>query len=636
MSYETKAGVAVSCSFLCLVGVVLTSKLWDGQAANADTTPEGPQSAEVTGPPQPPIAGVMAPQSSLPNLQTPPTGDNGVLQVKGPEMSRPLVDMDKLFSKPKDPFQQEPLVAAEPPQNPSGASQNPVVPNFNAQPAPPPAAANQPANSSTPTFPLAAAEAGIADPKKAPDPKPAEDPGFAAMAAALKKKAADGEAIGNGVVDLAPKAGQSAAAAVIPEVKIPPAPNPAPSVEDALLAAKKKGEEEAAALNGTLDPKLDPKKVAAASTDNFSKELEKQKSLEQAAAKDGAANLKDPGKNGFEVLSGQSQPVPNAADAALAGGRQQINNGAGVVNNALNSAPIKPSEFSMEVPNAGKAPQGNGAAPVIPAMGAGAGSSQPQWPAGGPDGYPGRAEAAALDAGSRPNAAALLGAPTQPLERTPPPDNQFAQLRGNQTAPPGSGFPPVGTRAEVSAPVMAVKAPITPHVDSHSVDKFTSRTGDTYQSLAQEKYGSASYGQALMLYNRDYPMATDATKRDPETIVASQTIFIPPVRILQRDYGSVIPEQSAASAPAPGARVPAPTAPVVTTRAPLPEKRYRVPGGGAMFLTIARTKLGDENRWPEIYQLNPSFEPINLIPGGTVLRMPGDAKLDPADVPVSP
>ena len=60
-----------------------------------------------------------------------------------------------------------------------------------------------------------------------------------------------------------------------------------------------------------------------------------------------------------------------------------------------------------------------------------------------------------------------------------------------------------------------------------------------------------------------------------------------------------------------------------------------MPGGGAMFLTIARTKLGDENRWPEIYLLNPSFETTNLIPGGTVLRMPGDAKLDPADIPVS-
>ena len=53
-----------------------------------------------------------------------------------------------------------------------------------------------------------------------------------------------------------------------------------------------------------------------------------------------------------------------------------------------------------------------------------------------------------------------------------------------------------------------------------------------------------------------------------------------------------------------------------------------------MFLTIARARLGDENRWPEIYQLNPGFDPpTNLIPGGAVLRMPGDAKIDPADVP---
>src|SRR4051794_39318977 len=46
MSYETKAGVAVSCSFLCLVGVVLSSKLWEGQAANAGS-PAGQESVQV-------------------------------------------------------------------------------------------------------------------------------------------------------------------------------------------------------------------------------------------------------------------------------------------------------------------------------------------------------------------------------------------------------------------------------------------------------------------------------------------------------------------------------------------------------------------------------------------------------------
>jgi hypothetical protein len=218
MSYETKAGVAVSCSFLCLVGVVLTSKLWEGQPANADTSPDSQQSAEVVGPVAPPVNGGMAPQSTLPNLQSPPTGENVLQQVKGPEAAHPHLDVEALFAKPGDPFQQPPLIAADSPQTPAGAS-NAVVPDFNSQPAAPPSVANQPASSAVPAVPLAAAEAGIADPKKAQDPKPADETGFAAMAAALKKKAAGGETIGNGVVDLAPKAGQSAAA-VIPEVKV--------------------------------------------------------------------------------------------------------------------------------------------------------------------------------------------------------------------------------------------------------------------------------------------------------------------------------------------------------------------------------------------------------------------------------
>jgi hypothetical protein len=644
MSYETKAGVAVSCSFLCLVGVVLTSKLWEGQPANADTTPESQQSAEVVGAKALPVNGAMAPESTLPNLQPPPTGENVLQQVKGPEAARPRLNVEALFAKPGDPFQQSPLIVAEAPKDPAGGP-NAVVPNFNSQPPAPPSLANQPASSAVPALPLAAAEAGIADPKKASDPKPADETGFAAMAAELRKKAAGGETIGNGVVDMAPKAGQPAVA-VIPEVKV----SPPPGVDAALLAAQKKAQEEAAALNGVLDPKSDPKNVAAASADkdDVSQQLEKQKSLEQAAAKDpakevaaaaeaafaasqrpakdGAANLKDPVNNGFDTLTGQSKP------AALASGQQQINNGAAIVNNAVNNVP----NFSIEAQNAGKGPQGVGGAPVvIPAMGAVAGTNQPQLPANGIDGYPGRTETASADTGSRPNAGAVLGAPTSPQPRNTPPDDQFAQLRGNQTPPPNSGPPPVGTRADASVPAMAVKVPIAAQQDNWDDDQFSSRPGDTYQSLAQEKYGSARYGQALMLYNRDYPLATSATQRNPETIVAGQTIYVPPARILQRQYGSVIPDQSAAASPPLGNRAPAPTLPAVTAATPLPEKRYRVPGGGAMFLTIARTKLGDENRWPEIYRLNPSFEPTNLVPGGTVLRIPGDAKLDPADIPVA-
>ena len=324
MSYETKAGVAVSCSFLCLVGVVLTSKLWEGQPANADTTAENQQGAELVGPTSPPINGAMAPESTLPNLQRPPTGENVLQQVKGPETSRPLVDMGTLFPKRGDPFQQKPLIAADAPQ---ASSPNTAAPEFDSPPVAPLAVAIQPAPPSTPKFPLAAAEAGLADPKKVLDPKTTDDLDFAATAAALKKKAAGGETIGTGVVDLAPKAGQPAAP-VIPEVKI----SPPPGVDSALLAAQKKAQEEAAALNGGLDPK----NVAASSKDDIAKQLEKQKSLEQAAAKD---------------------PAKEVADAAFAASRQQ--------------APIKAPDFSRDALNAGKGSQGIGNAPVvIPAMGA--------------------------------------------------------------------------------------------------------------------------------------------------------------------------------------------------------------------------------------------------------------------------
>jgi hypothetical protein len=41
---------------------------------------------------------------------------------------------------------------------------------------------------------------------------------------------------------------------------------------------------------------------------------------------------------------------------------------------------------------------------------------------------------------------------------------------------------------------------------------------------------------------------------------------------------------------------------------------------------IARNTLGDDQRWGEIYNLNPQLR-ADLIPEGTDVRLPTDAKL---------
>jgi MraZ protein len=58
---------------------------------------------------------------------------------------------------------------------------------------------------------------------------------------------------------------------------------------------------------------------------------------------------------------------------------------------------------------------------------------------------------------------------------------------------------------------------------------------------------------------------------------------------------------------------------------PGPVQEYKVRGGGETFKGIARKTLGTSERWSDIHKLNPTFHADECIPGGTVLRIPGDA-----------
>ena len=63
---------------------------------------------------------------------------------------------------------------------------------------------------------------------------------------------------------------------------------------------------------------------------------------------------------------------------------------------------------------------------------------------------------------------------------------------------------------------------------------FYARAENTYQSIARNVYRSDTYAQAPALYNRDHLLATPAAKEHPETILAGQRVYEPPVRILKR------------------------------------------------------------------------------------------------------
>jgi hypothetical protein len=93
---------------------------------------------------------------------------------------------------------------------------------------------------------------------------------------------------------------------------------------------------------------------------------------------------------------------------------------------------------------------------------------------------------------------------------------------------------------------------------------------------------------------------------------------------------SPAPTSTTPAAPAASpAAAPAPTAsPASGAAAAAPEKRYRVDGNGEMVRDIAAKTLGNRDRSTDINLLNQNrINPEYPIPAGTVLRLPGDARV---------
>src|SRR5207245_8041992 len=90
---------------------------------------------------------------------------------------------------------------------------------------------------------------------------------------------------------------------------------------------------------------------------------------------------------------------------------------------------------------------------------------------------------------------------------------------------------------------------------------------------------------------------------------------------------------SAGSAPQTNSLLAPPTISVKPLPPPESLPLYRVHEGGEMLREIARHTLGDADRWTDIYRVNPRVDPKELIPSGSQLRLPRDARIDPQDIP---
>lgn len=250
--------------------------------------------------------------------------------------------------------------------------------------------------------------------------------------------------------------------------------------------------------------------------------------------------------------------------------------------------------------------------------------------------------------------------PTMPGVETP--------SRPSGEAPQRPVPPPLGSVPTAVAPTFAIPAPAAsrpaatgPRVESYDEESYHVQPGDSYRGISRTFYNTDRYEKALALFNRAHPQASEGARQDPPMLQAGQMVFIPPIRILEREYGAeAVPPAPIAPAAVPAAPAGLPAAPATVPQAgldvPRPlagpslprapvresprslspsggERRYRVPGAGEMFLEIARRTLGSGERWVEIYQLNRQYNPAERVPAGSVLRLPADANVGANEAP---
>lgn len=159
---------------------------------------------------------------------------------------------------------------------------------------------------------------------------------------------------------------------------------------------------------------------------------------------------------------------------------------------------------------------------------------------------------------------------------------------------------------------MVERSPTT----SYDVDLYELKANDTWETISQEFYNDKRYAAALQAANSNKPLS-------------GGMVDIPPIYVLKQKFQAPAGTRAPTSQVVPPASPPPSWTPASTTPATSSSgsKTYKVPPGGITMRAIARNFLGNEQRWQEIYNLNPQWRPDAAIPEGTEVRLPMDAKL---------
>lgn len=178
--------------------------------------------------------------------------------------------------------------------------------------------------------------------------------------------------------------------------------------------------------------------------------------------------------------------------------------------------------------------------------------------------------------------------------------------------PPAFDPPALGTPTGFTKPAGASDAkPIAPEFapkTTFDVDVHDPKANDTYETISLEFYNDKRFATALKAFNQNQPLQ------------GGRYVNVPPIHVLKRQFptqagGAVVPVGASG----------APSSDPVWGAVPKPAARntFTVPQGGMTLRQIARQALGNEQRWSDIYDLNPQItKPSDLLPAGTELKLP--------------
>jgi nucleoid-associated protein YgaU len=145
------------------------------------------------------------------------------------------------------------------------------------------------------------------------------------------------------------------------------------------------------------------------------------------------------------------------------------------------------------------------------------------------------------------------------------------------------------------------------------VDLYEPTKTDTYATISKEFYNDAKYGAALSEYN------------GRRALQGGVRVEVPPIHVLKRRYPQLIGAVVPASVSVPAKDPWGPSTEGTPVKA-APPRTFTVPSGGLRMAEIAREVLGSPTRWSDLYDANPQLSPSDLLPAGTVVKIPTELK----------